>query len=244
MSFQDVQTAIDLPPVWAGWLGNLLEDSRMRQILDRVAAARRLKEVYPAPHRVFAAFGAAGPAQVRCVILGQDPYHGPGQATGLSFAVPPGTPLPPSLRNIFRELAADLGPSLKRNPARPLARGNQDESTPVSRDLQDWADQGVLLLNTHLTVESGNPMSHRGLGWEWFTDGVLTRLAESPDPIVFVLWGAAAKKKESLIRPPHEVLTAAHPSPLSAHRGFFGSRPFSKVNHFLLAAGREPIRWT
>jgi uracil-DNA glycosylase len=159
------------------------------------------------------------------VILGQDPYHGPGQAHGLSFSVLPGIKLPPSLRNIFKELSSDLGIANE------------------SGELTAWAKQGVLLLNTVLTVQSGAANSHRKKGWESFTDLVIEKLGQRSEPMVFVLWGKPAASKKPLIACHHHIIESPHPSPLSAHRGFFGSRPFSQANNFLESVGRSPIRW-
>ena len=200
-----------------------------RTALARAEAAARSETVYPPRAQWFAAFERTPPEAVRAVILGQDPYHEPGQANGLAFSVEPGVKLPPSLRNIFRELTDDLG------------------AAPRTGDLSAWAEQGVLLLNTVLTVEAGRANSHRDFGWQAFTDEVISALRNQPQPIAFVLWGAQAQKKRALILPaagPRLILESVHPSPLSAHRGFFGSRPFSKVNVFLKANGERPINWT
>jgi uracil-DNA glycosylase len=192
-----------------------------------LAADRSAHEVFPPAEQVFAAFQRTPPTQVKVVILGQDPYHGPGQAHGLCFSVPAGVALPPSLRNIFKELQADQG-------------------TPAPRQgcLFSWADQGVLLLNATLTVRSGDAGSHQGQGWEQFTDQVIVSVNSFADPVVFILWGAAARKKRAMIdQQRHHVIESAHPSPLSAYRGFFGSAPFSQANAVLIAAGRSPIAW-
>ena len=182
---------------------------------------------YPPPSLIFNAFAQTRCDEVKVVILGQDPYHNEGQAHGLSFSVPDGIPFPPSLRNIYRELSTDL--------AREM---------PASGDLQAWARQGVLLLNTVLTVEAHRPHSHRNRGWEKFTDAVIRKLAQRPKPIAFVLWGKPAQAKQSLIPcPPHWILKAPHPSPLSAYRGFFGSRPFSRIDKWLINQDRQPIEW-
>src|SRR5690606_19947249 len=174
-----------------------------------VAEERSRSTVYPPEPEVFAALHLTPLAQVKVVILGQDPYHGPGQAHGLCFSVRSGTVLPPSLRNIYRELHDDLG-----------------IDPPRSGDLTAWARQGVLLLNTTLTVRGGQAGSHQGKGWEMFTDQVIRTVSAKPDVVVFVLWGAHARKKKALIdRTRHVVIESAHPSPLSAHNGFFGSRP-------------------
>jgi len=183
--------------------------------------------VYPEMYDIFNALHYTPYAGTRVVILGQDPYHGPGQAHGLSFSVKPGMPLPPSLQNIFKELQADLGLPI-----------------PNNGYLVKWAEQGVLLLNTVLTVRRGQPQSHQGKGWEPFTDQVIRALNQRPDPVIFLLWGRPAQEKSKLITAPHHVLLRApHPSPLSAHRGFFGSRPFSQVNQLLRQMGRPEIDW-
>ena len=185
--------------------------------------------VYPPREEVFSAFTLTPPDRVRVVILGQDPYHEPGQAHGLAFSVREGVKLPPSLVNIYKEREADLGIA-------PTSCG----------DLTCWAEQGVFLLNTVLTVEQGSANSHKNLGWQAFTDHVVERLAELPQPIAFVLWGAQAQKKAAVAAAsqyPRLVLQAPHPSPLSAYRGFFGSKPFSRINDFLQTHGEMPIEW-
>lgn len=184
--------------------------------------------IYPKGENYFAALNATPFEKVKVVILGQDPYHGPGQAHGLSFSVPPTEPLPPSLLNIFKELQSDLGlPS------------------PKTGYLKKWAEQGVLLLNAVLTVEDGKPAAHRGQGWEQFTDAIVHLLNRERHNLVFVLWGAYAQKKGAFIdRKKHFVIESAHPSPLSAYRGFFGSRPFSKINNYLNSRGLDPIDWS
>ena len=192
-----------------------------------VTAAVAERTVYPAPENIFAAFRACPAASVRAVILGQDPYHEPGQAMGLSFSVPDGCKAPPSLRNIFKELEAELGPGCA-----------------AHTDLTLWARQGVLLLNTVLTVREGQPNSHKGMGWEQFTDRIIQLLNERQQPMVFLLWGGNARSKARLItNPAHLVLQCAHPSPLSAYNGFFGCRHFSKTNEFLVSRGMKPIDW-
>jgi uracil-DNA glycosylase len=183
--------------------------------------------VYPPLPDLLRAFQLCPLATARVLILGQDPYHGPGQAHGLSFSVPPGVPPPPSLRNIFKELRDDLG-----------------VPPPTSGDLTGWAKQGVLLLNAVLTVRAGKPRSHAGRGWEQFTDAAIQVLNARPEPVVFALWGAYAQRKAALVtQDRHTVLTAAHPSPLSARR-FAGSRPFSSINAALLQRGRPPVDWS
>jgi len=184
--------------------------------------------VYPHEDHVFAALERTEPGATRVVILGQDPYHGAGQAHGLAFSVPRGVARPPSLVNIHKELAADLG-----------------DAIPAHGCLECWADRGVLLLNTVLTVREGEAGSHAGHGWEALTDRLIATLAEQTRPIVFVLWGSHAQKKAKLVeRAPHRVLRGVHPSPLSAHRGFVGSRPFSTINALLVESGQEPVDWS
>ena len=182
--------------------------------------------IYPDMHNIFNALKKASYEDVKVVILGQDPYHEPGQAQGLCFSVPDGFPLPPSLKNIYRELAEDL---------RVVRR---------SGNLEDWAEQGVLLLNAVLTVRRGQAGSHAGKGWEIFTDRVIELLNERSDPVIFLLWGGYARKKKALItNPRHYVLEAAHPSPLSAYNGWFGCRHFSRTNGILESLGKTPIDW-
>ncbi|NNE95947.1 MAG: uracil-DNA glycosylase [Acidimicrobiales bacterium] len=192
-----------------------------------VADERARGPVYPPHDEVFASLHLTPLASIRAVILGQDPYHGPGQAHGLCFSVKPPTPPPPSLKNIFRELHTDLGLPI-----------------PTSGSLIPWAEQGVLLLNTVLTVRGGEANSHRQQGWENFTDAVIDAVNAKPDRVVFILWGTAAQRKiERLDLDRHATVTSPHPSPLSASRGFFGSRPFSATNRLLAARGLSPIDW-
>ena len=193
-----------------------------------VATERGRATVCPAHDEVFAALHLTPFAAVKAVILGQDPYHGPNQAHGLCFSVRPGVPPPPSLQNIFKELEADLG-----------------IPPPSHGCLDSWARQGVLLLNASLTVRAGKAASHQGKGWEVFTDEVLRAVNTKPERVVFILWGASARKKKALIDTSRHVITeSSHPSPLSASNGFFGSRPFSRANAALVEAGREPIDWS
>ncbi len=183
--------------------------------------------IYPEKKDILNALYYTPYSKVKAVILGQDPYHGPGQAHGLSFSVKPGVPLPPSLKNIFLELQADLG-----------------YPPPNHGYLKKWADEGVLLLNTVLTVRQGQANSHRGMGWEIFTDQIIRKLNEREDPVIFILWGRPARSKKALIdQSRHVIIESAHPSPLSASRGFFGSRPFSKTNAILRRWGKEEIDW-
>jgi uracil-DNA glycosylase len=192
-----------------------------------VADERAQSTVYPPPEDVFAALHLTPYEQVKVLILGQDPYHGPRQAHGLCFSVRPGVPQPPSLVNIFKELKADL-----------------DIDPPKHGSLEHWARQGVLLLNAVLTVRAHQANSHQGKGWEHFTDEIIRRVDEKDETVVFLLWGAYARRKKALVRNPrHVIIESAHPSPLSAHNGFFGSRPFSRTNAALMSAGREPIDW-
>jgi uracil-DNA glycosylase len=184
-------------------------------------------EVYPPASRIFAAFDACPFPEVKVVILGQDPYHGPGQANGLSFSVNPGVRFPPSLLNIFKEVSADTGAPM-----------------PVDGDLSRWARQGVLMLNATLTVAANRAGSHQGHGWEQFTDAVIKRLSDRREHLVFILWGSYAIRKSELIdQSRHLILTSPHPSPLSAHRGFFGNHHFSRANAYLQAHGATPIVW-
>lgn len=183
--------------------------------------------IYPDMYHIFEALELTPYEKVKVVILGQDPYHGPNQAHGLSFSVQPGVKTPPSLVNIYKELKSDLG-------IEPVEHGY----------LESWAKQGVLLLNTVLTVRGGQAYSHRGQGWEQLTDAIIHKLNERQQPIVFILWGKPAQAKAAMIDAHrHIILTAPHPSPLSAHRGFFGSKPFSKTNDALVALGETPINW-
>lgn len=183
--------------------------------------------IYPPASRIFAAFDTTPFDSVRVVIIGQDPYHGPGQANGLCFSVNPGVEIPPSLRNIFREVSSDTG-----------------SERPVDGDLTRWAKQGVFLLNSVLTVREHQPKSHAGIGWEIFTDAVVRTLSEKRENLVFMLWGSDAIKKGSVIDSgKHLVLRSVHPSPLSATRGFFGNHHFSKANEYLAAHGVSPVNW-
>jgi uracil-DNA glycosylase len=192
-----------------------------------VDTERRPHTIYPPEDEVFTAFRLTPLKEARVLILGQDPYHGPGQAHGLAFSVRPGVRPPPSLANIFKELKSDLGCRI-----------------PNNGSLVPWAQQGVMLLNAVLTVREGQPNSHKGKGWERFTDAVIRLLAAREEPVVFVLWGSYAIKKAGLIDTTrHTIVQSVHPSPLSARRGFFGSRPFSQINAALTASGQAPIDW-
>lgn len=218
-----------------------MEESWKRQLIDQFSAPYMQelrtflkeeiesgKKIYPKPSEWFAAFDHTPFEQVKVVILGQDPYHGPSQAHGLSFSVKPGVKTPPSLLNIYKELETDIGGFTR----------------PAHGYLASWAAQGVLLLNSVLTVRDGQPASHQGRGWEQFTDRAIHLLAEKRENLAFVLWGAYAQKKGGFIsRKKHLVLEGPHPSPLSASRGFFGSKPFSKINEYLAKTGQPPINW-
>lgn len=212
---------------WGHLLTDFLQSTTGTELLSRLEVESASHQLFPPAGAVFRALELTPVEQVRVVILGQDPYHGAGQADGLAFSVPNGVTRPPSLRNILRELQDDLG-----------------ESIPTSFDLSRWARQGVLLLNTTLTVRQDNAGSHRGFGWETLTDLVIQRVNDLPKSVVFVMWGKDAEKKLSRVdRQRHLAICSPHPSPLSAHRGFFGSRPFSRANQFLAAHGRDTIDW-
>jgi len=221
-----------IPESWRTALGPVLASPAARKLGGWLKAEEAAgKQVYPPRGMRLAALALTPLDQVRCVILGQDPYHGPGQAHGLAFSVQDGVRVPPSLVNIYKELEADLG----------LPRA-------ATGDLSPWARQGVLLLNNTLTVEAGQAGSHAGQGWDAITDACVAAVAERAEPTVFILWGSHARKKASRVpmlarASQHLVLTSAHPSPLSAHNGFFGSRPFSQTNSFLESTGRGAIDW-
>ncbi|MCL4122936.1 UNVERIFIED_CONTAM: hypothetical protein GTU68_016265 [Idotea baltica] len=212
---------------WTAPLESHFASQDFQQLLAFVGEQRAEHAVYPPAADTFNAFHFSPLAETKVVILGQDPYHGPGQAHGLSFSVLPGIKIPPSLRNIYKELSSDTGCE-----------------TPADGDLSAWAQQGVLLLNTVLTVRDSEANSHRKHGWENFTDAVINVLSDREQPVVFILWGKPAEKKVRLIDDRHSIIIAPHPSPLSAHRGFFGSRPFSQANAILAGLGQSPIDWT
>ena len=218
---------LQIPAGWRDALAPELEKPYFQTLAKFVAAERAQYAVYPPPAETFSALQATTFADVRVLILGQDPYHGPGQAHGMAFSVRPGAPPPPSLVNIYKELKSDLG----------IEPGKDGHLMP-------WAKQGVLLLNAVLTVRSGQANSHKNRGWETFTDAVIKAVAAKPERVVFILWGAYAGKKAELINPNrHTILKSAHPSPLSAYNGFFGSKPFSRTNEVLGAAGEGEIDW-
>jgi uracil-DNA glycosylase len=222
------QLIFNLESSWENALLDELKKSYIKSLISFVNQERQSHTVYPANENVFNALNLSPFDQVKVVIVGQDPYHGPGQAHGLSFSVPYGIPKPPSLKNIFKELESDLGIKM-----------------PSHGCLNSWAEQGVLLLNAILTVRKNEPMSHQGRGWELFTDAIIEKLANKKDPLIFVLWGKHAMKKEGFFKnfSQHTVLTAPHPSPFSAHTGFFGCRHFSKINALLLSKNLQPINW-
>ncbi|WP_341508898.1 uracil-DNA glycosylase [Photobacterium damselae subsp. damselae] len=214
---------------WQNFLQQQQQQEYFEQIQSYVANARQQgKVVYPPEEDVFSAFTATPLDQVKVVILGQDPYHGPDQAYGLSFSVKPGVKTPPSLANMYKELATDI----------------DGFTIPDHGYLQSWAEQGVLLLNTVLTVEQGNAHSHAKIGWETFTDKVIEHIDQECEGVIFLLWGAHAQKKGKKINTQkHHVLKSAHPSPLSAYRGFFGCQHFSQTNTLLQAMNKTPITW-
>ncbi len=220
---------LQLQPSWKARVGDYFDRPEMIALREFLLAEKRAgKRIYPPGPQIFAALDATPYDAVKVVILGQDPYHGPGQAHGLCFSVRPGVPVPPSLQNIFTEIENDLG----------VPRPDHGCLTP-------WARRGVLLLNSVLTVQAGMPGSHQGKGWEGFTDRVIDELNRGREGLVFLLWGAYAQAKGRLIDTRrHCVLKAPHPSPLSAHRGFLGCRHFSKVNQYLEAEGRTPVDWS
>ncbi len=224
-----VTTTMELVPTtdWNSLLRREFDRPYWAELQDFVRHERERHVVFPPHDEVFAALHLTSFAATRVVILGQDPYHGSGQAHGLCFSVRRGVPVPPSLRNMHKELHQDLGCP-----------------TPSHGNLEHWARQGVLLLNTTLTVREGEAASHQGRGWETFTDEVISAVDAKSSRVVFLLWGAASRKKKSLIDTDrHTVIESAHPSPLSAHNGFFGSRPFSRANQALRESGQEPIDW-
>lgn len=212
---------------WNPLLRDQFEEAYWRDLQSFVAAERDRAVVYPPRDQVFAALHETAYADTKCLILGQDPYHGAHQAHGLCFSVKSGVAIPPSLVNIFKELADDLGCA-----------------TPSSGDLTPWAHQGVLLLNATLTVRARQAGSHQKKGWETFTDRVISVLNDKPERVVFVLWGGYAKRKAALVtNPQHVLIQSPHPSPLSAYHGFFGSKPFSRANAALAEVGIAPIDW-
>ena len=212
---------------WGQYLKEEMAQPYYRQLRQFLIGEYSTKQVYPDMYSIFNALHYTSYADTKVLILGQDPYHEPGQAHGLSFSVQPNVPPPPSLVNIFKELETDLGCTVPNNGC-----------------LEPWARQGVLLLNTVLTVQAHRANSHRDKGWEIFTDKIISLLNQREKPVAFILGGSPARRKKAMItNPQHFIVESPHPSPLSAYRGFFGSRPFSKVNKFLESVGEEPINW-
>ena len=208
-------------------LAPLFSNERYLKIREFLKQEYSTRTIYPNMHNIYNCFKHTAYEDIKCVILGQDPYHEEGQAQGLSFSVPEGTPFPPSLKNIFKELYSDLG-----------------IFAPKSGDLTKWADQGVLLLNTTLTVRKGQANSHSKCGWTWFTDEVIKLINNREKPVVFILWGGNARSKKKFIdESKHCIIESAHPSPLSSYNGFFGSKPFSRTNNFLKSVNIAPIDW-
>ncbi len=216
-----------IEPSWKKALTSEFTKSYFVNLTAAIDKAYRTEKVYPAAENIFQAFAFCPLDQVKVVILGQDPYHGADQAQGLSFSVPDNVKMPPSLRNIYKEIKSDCGSEM-----------------PESGDLEHWAKQGVLLLNSTLTVEAGNPASHQGLGWESFTDEVIKIISTQKEHVVFLLWGKFAEAKSELIdETKHLILTTSHPSPFSAHRGFLGSKHFTQTNNYLKKNNLTIIKW-
>ena len=218
---------INLNNQWQPFLEDEFKKSYFQNLKHFLMREYHSKKIYPHKNDIFNALSYTDYSDVKVVILGQDPYHGEGQAHGLSFSVKPGVALPPSLQNIFKELRDDIGCDM-----------------PTSGYLKHWAEEGVLLLNTVLTVRAGEAHSHKGKGWETFTDAVIDKLSLREDPVIFILWGNPAKAKAKRIGSHHHLIMGVHPSPLSSYRGFFGSKPFSKTNALLMSMGKTPIAWT
>jgi uracil-DNA glycosylase len=222
-----MNVAVKIHPSWKTPLIDEFNKSYFTQLVNFVKEENKKRVIYPEGKNIFNAFDKCPFEKLKVVILGQDPYHGVGQANGLSFSVNPGVPMPPSLLNIFKERKTDL-----------------QKAMPPHGDLSNWAEQGVLLLNATLTVAQKSPGSHQNKGWEEFTDAVIRLISDHKEKIVFILWGAYAQKKGAIIdRTKHFVIESPHPSPFAAYRGFFGSKPFSKCNEYLQKQGIEPIDW-
>ncbi len=211
---------------WDELLKPLFDSENYKKIREFLKSEYSSHTIYPSMYDIYNAFKETPYNSVKAVILGQDPYHEPGQAHGLCFSVKEGVDPPPSLVNIYKELQSDLG-----------------FKPPIGGDLTKWAKRGVLLLNTTLTVRRGQANSHKNCGWTEFTDGVIRILSSREKPMAFILWGANARSKKPLIAKRHLIIESAHPSPLSCYNGFFGSRPFSRTNEFLISCGEEPIDW-
>jgi uracil-DNA glycosylase len=218
---------VALEPSWKAALSPVFQSDSFLKLAEFVKQEYQQHQVFPPGKKIFSAFWHCPLPEVKVVILGQDPYHGEGQANGLAFSVAPGLPFPPSLLNIFKELKTDLGIPM-----------------PPNGDLTRWADQGVFLLNATLTVRANSAGSHQNQGWETVTDAVIQTISHERKGVVFLLWGAYAQKKEELIdAKKHCILKAPHPSPLAAHRGFWGCKHFSKANDYLVSTGQTPISW-
>jgi uracil-DNA glycosylase len=218
---------VALEPSWKAALSPIFQSDSFLNLAEFVKSEYQQHQVFPPGKKIFSAFWHCPLPEVKVVILGQDPYHGEGQANGLAFSVAPGLPFPPSLLNIFKELKTDLGVPM-----------------PPNGDLSRWAAQGVFLLNATLTVRANSAGSHQNQGWENVTDAVIRTISQDREGVVFLLWGAYAQKKEELIdSKKHYILKAPHPSPLAAHRGFWGCKHFSKANDYLVSTGQTPISW-
>ena len=212
---------------WDDVLRDTFESEEYQKLRTFLDSEYKSKTIYPLPQNIYRALRLTSYSDTKVVILGQDPYHEPNQAHGLSFSVNKGVEIPPSLQNIYKELHDDLGCSI-----------------PNHGNLESWANQGVLLLNAVLTVEAHKANSHKGKGWELITDTIIQKLNEKQEPVVYILWGSNARSKKQYINNPnHLIIESVHPSPLSAYNGFFGSKPFSKTNNFLVKKGLEPIDW-
>lgn len=232
-----MQVRID--PSWQAVLQQEFDKPYFELLTSFVRQQYRSKEIFPPGKQIFAAFDCCPFDKVKVVVLGQDPYHEPGQAHGLCFSVQQGVRVPPSLQNIYKEIADDLG-----RPSSCATATVEGQQTGMSGDLTGWAKQGVLLLNATLTVEAHRAGSHQNKGWEVFTDAVIEQLANRRENLVFLLWGAYAQRKAAFVDTKrHLVLKAAHPSPLSAYNGFFGCKHFSKTNAYLVQHGKQPIDW-
>lgn len=218
---------VKIAPEWQNLLQDEFEKSYFEQLVHFIKDEYKHHRVFPRGKDIFAAFEFCNISELKVVIIGQDPYHGIGQANGLCFSVAKGITIPPSLRNIFKELNTDIGKEI-----------------PISGDLSHWAKQGVLMLNATLTVRANSPGSHQNKGWETFTDAVIKKISATCEGIVFLLWGAYAQRKGAIIdNSKHYILSSAHPSPFAAARGFFGNKHFSKTNTYLIKQGKSPINW-
>jgi len=220
-------TKLHLHSDWKAFLKKEISSNNFKEIISALRIERKSHTILPPNDLIFNAFNLTTPSNIKVVILGQDPYHGKGQAQGISFSVPNGVKIPPSLRNIFKELQSDL-----------------NHSIPTNGNLDSWANQGVLLLNTTLTVREKMAGSHQKLGWELFTNSIIKKISDEKEGIIFLLWGAFAQKKSVIINPKkHHILTTTHPSPFSAYKGFTGCKHFSKTNKILLDNNQKPINW-